>query len=157
MTPRLKVAIVLAVLFGGVILVALFAPHARAAGLDEQAVRQSNGFALLALAAIAVFSLMRMAYRFVRCLLRLGDWAWQNRPASKAERADADALQAALDDEAALIEATNECPRNGPCAWCAPRPVTGWVPTPQWVAAQDLNQIEASWALPVAEPRRRTA
>lgn len=153
MTPRLKVAIVLAVLFGGVILVALFAPHARADSLHEEAARQSNGFALLALAAVAVFSLMQMAYRFVRWLLRLGDWVWQNRPPSKVERADADALQAALDDEAALSEATHECPPNGPCAWCASRPVTGWVPTPQWVAAQDLNQIEASWALPVAEPR----
>lgn len=161
MSARLKVAVVLAVLFGGVILVALLGGRAHAdvappitsvaveppvfvVGVVEAApilvadalapATDPDGLtfpALLGLALLAVFALAWLVFGLLQ---------------RKWRRVEAD-----MD---ALIEATHECAPGGPCAWCVSKAPAV---TPEWVAAQDLDEIEASWALPLAdEPRRRT-
>lgn len=69
--------------------------------LVSESVAQANPFALLALGGIFVlgfgYLLFKAARYAVRWLTRTADWAWQNRPPTRRERSEAEALQAALD------------------------------------------------------------
>lgn len=48
-------------------------------------------------AEIGLLGLANLVWAGVRWLLRAGDWVWQNRPPTRRERAEAEALQAAIE------------------------------------------------------------
>ncbi len=83
----------------------------------------------------------------------VNDLATRRSARGEVQRLTADERRAEADMDA-LIEATHECPPNGPCPWCLS--LDPPIPTPKWVAAQDLYLIERLWAMPTAEPRRTT-
>lgn len=126
--------------------------EARADTLQADVARQANWFAVATLAVIVAISLFNLAWNATKWLFRLGDWAWQNRPPSKRERALAETFNTHA--EQAMHVANHRCD-GAVCPVCEPTrtAVEGMV---AWAAEQDRLELERLWAMDEAEEPRRT-
>lgn len=106
MSQRAKVILIL-LIFVGLLVAAGFikadTARAEAPGLVDDTLAQSNSFAVAAAGVLGVVGALYLivvgVQRLYRWGIRAGEWVWENRPSTRRERTEADALQDAIEFE----------------------------------------------------------